>query len=159
MASFEQNDIDYCVNLALVKLDPLVAKDHPGCSIQVFREVYEEACEKAEDYLGNLRQPNIIKVAGYYGFWLRKLKPFYVATSDGECSMCVANINELASLMFGSILISQKSHLQDRLPLLSADFINDLVASLRFNTFSPQSLTMLFQALNESWKEPETGHV
>lgn len=154
MAAISRSDLDYCIALVITNVQNLLLDTlRTKFEVCIFINVYEEAICRAETYLKNFDTPNILKVAGYYTYWFRKLKPFILEDKQGKNTLDFLYLNEFISLFFGITLLAQKTYLGNRKPNLTEEFINDLVVSYRYNNFSPQSITMLYAALNETWHE------
>jgi hypothetical protein len=90
--------------------------------------------------------PNVFKVAGVVCFWIRKLKPFrYVNENRGVNVKLV--INELIAYLTGYHLVfGYCSTPRTRKPKLTEGYLNDVMSSLRYNSFSPHAIAFLFEA-------------
>ena len=80
------------------------------------------------------------KMGGILCFWVRKLKPFSVHRKE-EANRFVNETIALYSALY-LILGCGKT-----CPKLDGPYIHDLIASLRYNSFSPHSTAYLFESL------------
>lgn len=139
-----------------------------GCIIELDNEVLHEAAGRALltiDHVG-LSQPNEIKQAGHYAFWIRKLKPLRVLHLDElaevvrqltQCGLVTGGISAVQSVLppvrrlyvneafalLAAIGIARRGGY--RVNLTSAIF-NDLAVSLRYHSFSPSALSAMLMA-------------
>jgi hypothetical protein len=140
-----------------------------ACIIEVDTEIMQEAWARANLTLGHveLDQPNEIKQAAHYAFWIRKLKPLRVL----NLSELAATTNELAALgmirghvdgMQETMPQGRRLYVNETFALLAAIGIvrhsgygiglshekkfNDLAISLRYHSFSPSALTGMLMA-------------
>ena len=86
-------------------------------------------------------KPNAAKIAGHIAFWTRKLKPIFY---DGDTKNKYLTINELAGVLIGfgvcfHFYNNSKIHPHGR-------WFEDWLKSLRFNSHSPQSTALFFEA-------------
>lgn len=118
-------------------------------------------------------KPNDFKKAGQYAFWLRKLKPFRVfhaqeivdqiSALGGECRHafeCIKNlaqgappavpahryVNELVAIWVAIAFMAGKKK-KARDILLTSVFLQDLLARLRYDAYTPDNLSILFEAM------------
>ncbi|MGE5503266.1 MAG: hypothetical protein ACM31L_02475 [Actinomycetota bacterium] len=139
-----------------------------GCIIALDNEVLQEAAGRALLTIGHvgMEDPNEIKQAGHYAFWIRKLKPLSVVNLD-ELVSASAQLAE-KGLLRGSITAPQsiipharRLYLNEAFALIAAIGIaknggydielnakqfNDLTVSLRYHSFSPSALSALLMA-------------
>lgn len=130
----------------------------------------------AKSAIDGAESPNDFKKAGHYAFWFRKLKPFRIFRSreiiaqvraiGGVCEHsfdCVSKqlvaedgtpdrprdkyVNEFIALMIALAFIRGKD--AQRRIQLSAVFIQDLLARLRYDAYTPDNLSILFEAMAE----------
>jgi hypothetical protein len=139
-----------------------------GCIIELDIEVLQEAAGRAQltiEHVG-MDNPNEIKQAGHYAFWIRKLKPLRVVNIEelaGACDQLVAK-----GLLKGQLTAIQaivppgrRLYVNEAFALLAAvgfayeggyriDFtakeFNDLAVSLRYHSFSPSALSAILMA-------------
>lgn len=93
-----------------------------------------------------LFQPNVAKIAGQVAFWIRKLKPLYVAP-DSPNHFLLAN--ERAALAVGVAicnLYKDDNSKSERLALPPRIFL-DWVKSFRYHSHSPHSSMTSFELL------------
>ena len=139
-----------------------------GCIIEVDNEILQEAAGRALltiEHVG-LDDPNEIKQAGHYAFWVRKLKPLRVVNLDEMVLAC--NQLEATGLLKGAPTVSQaivppgrRLYVNETFALLAAIGIaregnyrieltakefNDLAVSLRYHSFSPSALSAILMA-------------
>ena len=133
------------------------------------KEVAEEVILKAEECLqkiAGIDEPNTLKVAGHYAFWIRKLKPFRVFKigvlvemlnargiahniDSAACEQTSAGValhlylNEMIAVRYATALIKQRGI---RLSL-RPELLHDLVTSLRYNSYSPSALRIVFEGM------------
>lgn len=104
----------------------------------------DEIDEMAKKTLASFNQnkPSVAKVAGNVAFWIKKLKPLNRA-SDSSNDYRV--INELAAVLVGAGICNTLGHRSN--VEMSAQMLNDLVSSLRYHSYSPNSVAMIFESL------------
>lgn len=141
-----------------------------GCIIAVDAAILEEAVMRARITINQIaiNQPNELKQAGHYAFWIRKLKPLKIVDL-AELKEMVNGLRELA-LIRGSL--DQVQSITQPSPS-SSMFINelfsiavaigisrtggfmanipsqpmhDLATTLRYNSFSPAAVSAIIQA-------------
>ncbi|OQY01535.1 MAG: hypothetical protein B6I26_04195 [Desulfobacteraceae bacterium 4572_130] len=148
MSNFTMEDAKYCAEQVIHGIERTFFQvSNKDLSFFIRIEIFEESVLKAEQYLKVFKNPNLSKVAGYYSFWIRKLKPFYVRAKRNN--NYITDLNEIFAILFGLVLISQG--VKRSIPKLSKKFLNDLVYSLRYHTFSPQSVTLIFELILEKF--------
>ena len=151
MSNFTMENAKYCAEKVIHRIERTFQVDEKGSnkdlSFFIRVEIFEESVLKAEQYLKVFKDPNLSKIAGYYTFWIRKLKPFYVRAKRNN--NYITDLNEIFAILFGLVLISQRVKSNIPIPMLPKDFLNDFIYSLRYHTFSPQSLTLIFELILE----------
>lgn len=126
----------------------LTAEELLKCSGALDPDIAEEVFEKAGNTLGSISDgPNEFKKVGHYAFWVRKLKPFTVEVhpknTDGEKLPGGFYFNEFVAFIMAADLLGMHGHkIKDDL-----DFIQDVVATMRYSSCSPSTLTLMFQAM------------
>jgi hypothetical protein len=139
-----------------------------GCIIEADKEILQEAAGRARltiDHVG-MRQPNEIKQAGHYAFWLRKLKPLRVLVLD-ELAQTVAELERMTYLQGGVTTVQsvvppgRRLYVNEAFALLAAigiakaggyrmeitpEIFNDLTTSLRYHSFSPSAFSAILMA-------------
>jgi len=139
-----------------------------GCIINVDLEVLQEAAGRAMltiEHVG-MEQPNEIKQAGHYAFWIRKLKPLTVVDLN-QLKEAVDELAEQALLkgkieaVQGTVPPSRRRFVNEMFALLSAIGIakagnyniemtstklHDLAVNLRYHSFSPSALSSMLMA-------------
>ncbi|MBF0211460.1 MAG: hypothetical protein HQK68_11325 [Desulfamplus sp.] len=104
-----------------------------------------------QSYLNDPKQSNELsefKIGGTVCFWIKKLKPFRVSDDNHTANRL---INEILAfllayfLIFGYLSIHKK---ESHIPKIKAHYFSDLIRSLRYNSYSPQSLVLLFEGLS-----------
>lgn len=84
------------------------------------------------------------KMAGVICFWIRKLKPIRALNNVAENSV----VNEVVAFLVGYHLVYKFSKNKNlRHPKINSVYFHDLIVSLRYNSWSPTSLSFLFEAL------------
>lgn len=142
--------------------------------VKVFDECLERAkigLDKAR--IDGPASPNDYKKAGQYAFWFRKLKPFRVfhveeivdqiVAVGGECAHdfdCVKNalaaenrpahpvhryVNELIAVWIAIAFMAGRK--RSREIQLTPVFLQDLLARLRYDAYTPDTLSILFEAM------------
>lgn len=139
-----------------------------GCLLELDTEVLQEAAGRALltiEHVG-LAQPNAIKQAGHYAFWIRKLKPLRVVNLD-------EHVEATRQLIAQALLRGEISAVQSIVPPgrrlyvneafaliaavgiardggynieITAPVFNDLAVSLRYHSFSPSALSSMLNA-------------
>jgi len=135
--------------LDLQDLELLVNKleETYSCDIICNYPVLKEVTEKVNYYLGDFDDPSAYKVSGAITFWLRKLKPFSFQLSEESIDPTLF-LNEIVSVFYGyNYLRAYSKNKGENYPSLSGKFLKDLIVQLRYSSFSPSSITMLFWAL------------
>lgn len=139
-----------------------------GCLIEADQEILEEAAGRADltlEHVG-MEQPNEIKQAGHYAFWLRKLKPLRILDPVEHAEVTeqlVAQnflkggvhsaqsmprharrlyVNEAFSLV-AAIGIARTGGIDIA---ISPSVFNDLTVNLRYHSFSPSALSSMLNA-------------
>lgn len=142
--------------------------------VKVFEECIERAdIGLAKSRIDGPLAPNDFKKAGQYAFWIRKLKPFRVFKSQeiidqiesvgGSCAHgfeCVRAtvsqdsggdlpihryVNELIAVWIAIAFMAGTK--KSREILLTAVFLQDLLARLRYDAYTPDNLSILFEAM------------
>lgn len=142
--------------------------------VKVFEECLERAAiglQKAK--IDGPARPNDFKKAGQYAFWLRKLKPFRVfrvgevveqienlggvCGHDYTCIKAVLGkdavadlpihryVNELISVWVAVAFMAGRKKMREI--LLTEVFLQDLLARLRYDAYTPDNLSILFEAM------------
>ncbi|MBF0166716.1 MAG: hypothetical protein HQL45_03720 [Alphaproteobacteria bacterium] len=118
--------------------------------------------------LQNVPAPNQFKKAGHYAYWIRKLKPLQVITETklreilikaGKVkeieltgmSSCKPRpgdryVNEIFAFCVGAGIIKAYP-LGGKVVRIKENMFNDLIVTCRYETYSPSSLSLLFEAL------------
>lgn len=141
-------------------------------SVVMNREIAEEAASKAEeglDAIPGIPQPNALKVAAQYAFWVRKLKPCRVLKlqpladrlkhkgvvfhPDVEKSLqeeadAAGNplhifVNELIAVRLALSILEERGFRVRP----SADMVHDLITTLRYHSFSSNSIRMILEGM------------
>lgn len=139
-----------------------------GCLIELDLEVLQEAAARADLTIGHvgIQFPNALKQAAHYAFWLRKLKPLRVLNVAEHAEVTRQLIAD--RMLSGSVDKVQSTvppprrlYVNEAFALLAAigiarsggysaklneSIFNDLVVSLRYNSFSPSALTAMLNA-------------
>ncbi|MBF0425595.1 MAG: hypothetical protein HQL66_07225 [Magnetococcales bacterium] len=110
--------------------------------------VARECFDRADETLGRIKMgQNPVKRAGHHTFWVHKLKPFAVDWDSieelEEVDTSPLFFNEYASVMFGFRLLALSGYRFH----LDVDLVHDLVAGLRYETFSPASVSAVYRSM------------
>jgi hypothetical protein len=109
--------------------------------------ILKESISKINDYLNKFQDPSAYKVSGATTFWIRKLKLFSFETGENDYEPTLY-LNEQISVFYGyNYLRAYKKNAGTEYPKLSSKFLIDLIVQLRYSSFSPSSIEMLFWAL------------
>jgi len=115
----------------------------------ILADVIQRWCEevkKVETVSKNIEFVSSFRVAGFLTFWIRKLKPFYIARYNEDNLQKQIYINEILALVIGLILLyglsSKKKKIND------GAFVR-LLTSLRYNSMSPMSVSLIYEYLYE----------
>ncbi|MBF0425593.1 MAG: hypothetical protein HQL66_07215 [Magnetococcales bacterium] len=123
------------------------AEEYFGCEANMDLRVVRESFERAGVTLGQVKMdPNPIKQAGHRAFWVRKLKPFTVnwdSIKDRQTAVSPLFFNEYVSVMYGFQLL----HLSGYKFHVNLDLVHDLITGLRYDAFSPASITAVYQSM------------
>jgi hypothetical protein len=110
------------------------------------RVAIDEIDEMSEKTLSSFNQtkPSVAKVAGNVVFWIKKLKPISrAADSENDYRL----INELVAVLVGVGICNSQYGGTAHAVNMTAQTLNDLVASLRYHSYSPNSVAMIFESL------------
>lgn len=122
-----------------------------GCEITTDISVLDECFYKVEESLAKYFEssetydPSSYKISGVVCFWLRKLKPFSVDEEPEQHRF----VNEMIAFLTGYYLTYwfQTSMGGAHKPKISDTYFNDIVASFRYNSHSPNSSAFIFESL------------
>jgi hypothetical protein len=141
-----------------------------GCVIAVDAAILEEAAIRAEITIKQISivQPNELKQAGHYAFWIRKLKPLKIVdlavlkeTIDQleELALIRGSITEIQSIpnpppnssifineLFATLAAFAIARTGKFMVSIEAASMHDLATTLRYNSFSPAALSAIIQA-------------
>lgn len=142
-----------------------------GWTVLIDAKVLEECGKKTVETLGKLNgvpTPNALKTAGHLAFWIRKLKPFslynrqeqlkllkglgvknpesVLPSGSSPSGFAAMTINELIAISVACGVVEQ-FHLPKVSLSPSASLVNDLAVGLRYHSYSPSSLAILFEAM------------
>lgn len=110
-----------------------------GATPYIFSEITASTKRSLGKKYPNLHNGyNAEKLAGFFCFWICKLKPFHAQQKT--------RINEAIGLLVGSAIIYKRCGIVIQFP--NGELL-DAINTLRYHTSSPHMLTLLFQ----SWKE------
>ena len=140
-----------------------------NCLIDLDQKILGEAAAQASATLGHIgvEQPNHFKQAGHFGFWIRKLKPLRVIDlknfQDLFCQLRDEDIitgrlnhikyeppasrcrfvNEVFGVLVAIGIIKSS---EGTAPELTENDLHDLVANLRYHSFSPSAFAAILEA-------------
>lgn len=123
-----------------------IIEDTLQLKLVVNQPVVDELEEMAMKTLATFNQtkPSAAKIAGNVVFWIKKLKPVHTAQNSPNEFLLV---NELLAVMVGIGICNLPTILPPTSVTMSEPTMNDLIASLRYHSHSPNSLAMFFEAL------------
>jgi hypothetical protein len=115
--------------------------------LNINRKIVDEIDTMAEKTLEGFNQktPSVTKVAGNAVFWIKKLKPLNRVPDKGSGDDYLL-INELAAVLVG-VGICNMHHYQGVVHKMKGHMVKDMVASLRYHSYSPNSIAMIFESL------------
>jgi hypothetical protein len=93
----------------------------------------------------NQKNPSTTKMAGNYVFWIKKLKPLSLVYSRHQRDD-YRILNELAALLVG-VGICKKYYRPDITSKVTHAMLLDMASSLRYHSYSPNSIAMIFESL------------
>lgn len=141
-----------------------------GCIIALDSELLCEAEWRARitlEHVGMV-EPNEVKQAGHYAFWIRKLKPLRIVNLESladevrqlsKIKMVDGDINRVQDIV--TPILARRLFINETFALLAAIGIagegghyvemsakpfHDLVVSLRYHSFSPSAISALLMA-------------
>ncbi len=140
--------------------------DEWQCQIVYDRGIGQEIVLKAEEHLQSISgvpAPNPFKVAGYYAFWIRKLKPCRVFSTQSFITMLDhhkiihqvkaptsaenlphwAFVNEMIAVKLAFAILSAGGI---KMPV-KAELVHDLITSLRYHSISPNALRIVLESM------------
>jgi hypothetical protein len=127
--------------------DKLEKKFRIGLNVNrtIVDEIDTMAAKTIEGF--NQKTPSVTKVAGNAVFWIKKLKPLNRVPGKGSGDDYLL-INELASILVG-VGICNMHHSKGAFRKMSIDghMVKDMAASLRYHSYSPNSIAMIFESL------------
>jgi hypothetical protein len=122
-----------------------------GCIIEVDDAILQEAAGRALLTIEHVRlkEPNAIKQAGHYAFWIRKLKPLRVVNLEQHVAPQSIvpparrlYVNEVFAIV-AAIGIARAGGYSIA---MDPAVLNDLAVSLRYHSFSPNALSAILNA-------------
>jgi hypothetical protein len=122
-----------------------------GSKIVVDEKIFHEVllCAKKSldrTRIDGIRRPHDYKKAGHYAFWLRKLKPFRTDESPaGTSRPSWKYVNEIIAAWTGIAFVLGPSAAREM--VVSANFLRDMLAGLRYDAYTPDGLSLLFEAI------------
>lgn len=114
--------------------------------LNIDRVTIDEIDEMAEKTLAGFNQdkPSVAKVAGNLVFWIKKLKPLNRhPDSDNDYRLA----NELVAILVGVGICNVHFGGTPNEVKMTARTLNDFAASLRYHSYSPNSVAMIFESL------------
>ncbi|TGM78136.1 hypothetical protein EHR01_06610 [Leptospira mtsangambouensis] len=116
-------------------------------SVIVDQAILGEVIEKINGYLADFKDPSEYKISGSITFWIRKLKPFTFELSEKESNPCLF-LNEVVAVLYGYTYIRASKKLKkEKLLNFSASYLSDFSTQLRYSSFSPSSIALLYEAI------------
>ncbi len=141
-----------------------------GCIIAVDAAILEEAAIRAEITIRQIaiHQPNELKQAGHYAFWIRKLKPLKIVdlvelretiVELEKLSLIKGSIDQVQSIQCpspdASMFINELFAIVAAIAIcrtgkfmvnMETQAMHDLATTLRYSSFSPTALSAILQA-------------
>lgn len=140
------------------------------CDQKVFQDccVQTHKAVRALNVIDGVNDPNCLKVAGAFAFWIRKLKPFRfigareLADYAAIGIQCVLNVeilgekgddhgahlfvNEILAVAIGCSIASNDQ--QQVIDLFSDRLYHDLIVGLRYRAYSENAVAMVLEAIS-----------
>lgn len=109
--------------------------------------ILKECMMKIDEHLSSLKKPSEYKIAGCITFWLRKLKPFQFQLEEKDKNPSLF-LNESITIIYGYVYIKAYKHeSKQKFINLNKEYLADLATQLRYSSFSPSSIALLYQAI------------
>ena len=116
-------------------------------TIIVDQAILGESISKINGYLKDLKEPSEYKISGSITFWIRKLKPFTFELSEKDSNPCLFLIEVIAVLYGYTYIRASKKQRNEKLLNFSASYLSDFSTQLRYSSFSPSSIALLYEAI------------
>lgn len=131
---------------AVLRREAELVEKSLGVLLHIDRVAIDEIDEMSEKTLVGFNQnkPSVAKVAGNVVFWIKKLKPVSrQPDSDNDYRL----INELVAILVGVGICNLHYSGTANALHMPPQTLNDLAASLRYHSYSPNSVAMIFESL------------
>jgi hypothetical protein len=118
------------------------------------KPVSDEVCTKIIETLEDRKRtvpvdyfPSSVKQGGYFCFWVRKLKPYYISpkyTNKSPLTMSIY-LNEICA-WFGGIWLMEIVEKKRMINTVEAGMLNEILPDLRYHSMSPTAVVLMYQA-------------
>lgn len=112
--------------------------DECFCRVEESLHKHFKSSEAPDGY-----EPNNFKVGGVICFWLRKLKPLTVPDAEKDNRFVNETVAFLVAYSFAYLYTLEK---KIHIPKIGEPYLHDLLTSFRYNSWSPTSMSFLFEA-------------
>jgi hypothetical protein len=136
---------DYCAKHVLKEDEKIVLFHKP---------VGDEVCTRIIETLEDRKRavpvdyfPSPVKQGGYFCFWVRKLKPYYVSPEYKDKLPLTMSIylNEICA-WFGGIWLMEIVEKNRVITAIERGILNEILPDLRYHSMSPTAVVLMYQA-------------